>query len=352
MGSGAASAILPMTLLAGSAALYGSDYAGTYAFVLTLSAFGAQLLSAALVEARIGMGVSDLRLPSRLLWLSIVGLALSPAGLWLPAVGAVGMGLILMALDPARLSSIVNGGARVEFSVAVLIGVVALWLLLAPSALLIWIVAPIVATSAVVVRWRAYSGMEKRAFRLDGGWIVAETAVTGVTQPILNGAILGYLGPQASVAFRMTSSLINVFSPALTFARVRLLARASVGDLIMSSVVVIALAIGLLIPNIFGLWSFVFGESWVSVTTIAICAAIVWKIASLASTVPFARLRRTGYARLIFLLRLTSTLIYGVLALSTLFLFRDVSAVFISFAVSEVLTACLYGAFAWIKRSA
>ncbi len=348
--SGGVSAILPMAVLSAVANVYGIGLAGVTTVVLSLSGYAGQIFSAYTVEARIGRGVLGVRISVIAVIVVLLGCIFAAMGLVNNVIGLGGLFLVLVTLDSSRLASTLHAKVGAEAVAAMAIGAAALALLILPSAFSLWVVAPAGAAVAILARWGSTRSREAAPLRPDGLWIVGETAVTGLTQPALNAAILVLIGPAASVAFRMVNSLTNLFSPALSFLRVRLLGRHSSTDIAISVAVSVVVLVLILVPEFLGLWSVIFGEAWIDVTAAALLAGVAWKLCGLASTVPFARLRRNARARLVFVLRLISTATYTGTALIAAAVTRDVAWVFIAFAVSEALTAALYARMSWRSR--
>jgi hypothetical protein len=98
----------------------------------------------------------------------------------------------------------------------------------------------------------------------------------------------------------------------------------------------------LLVAEALGLFAFLFGEAWSSsATLVPLLVACAWRAASLATTIPFAALRRRGEVALVTGLRaVVSVLTFGFAALGLAT--GELAAVFAGLLVAELCSALLY----------
>ncbi|MGT2425286.1 hypothetical protein [Amnibacterium kyonggiense] len=172
-------------------------------------------------------------------------------------------------------------------------------------------------------------------------WIVGETFATGMLQPVVNGILLAALGPAGSVGYRIVATVSGGLEPIISFARTRLLVRHTALDLVISGAAALTAAGVAVALGASGVLGALFGAGWTTTLLLALATACFWRLSTLATTVPFAAMRRSGRARTVFWLRLTSTAVYFLLGVSAAFL-RSVEWVFLAYAAAEVTTFVLY----------
>ena len=128
----------------------------------------------------------------------------------------------------------------------------------------------------------------------------------------------------------------------LNFMRLRLLKEHSRLDIVVSGASVLAAVVALLVLEFTGVFGFVFGEAWTeSATLVPLLLACGWRAASLATTIPFAALRRAGEVRLVTGLRAAvSVLTFGLAAVGLAA--QSLSAVFLGLLVAELASAVVY----------
>ncbi|MEI7548582.1 MAG: hypothetical protein WCK21_11080 [Actinomycetota bacterium] len=181
-------------------------------------------------------------------------------------------------------------------------------------------------------------------------WVTAETASVGVIQPTLTTLILMVLGPAASVGFRVISTISGALEPIIAYGRFRQLAHGHRGEVAHVAVIFAAAVAAIFIAAATGVWGMIFGSAWAHVAIIGLVIACLWKVSMLISTVPFAALRKVGRTREVFWLRLACTIVYVILGVAALLIFRSSTAVFASFVLSELVAFPMYHFAA--KRSA
>lgn len=346
-GNGIAS-LVPMSLLTAVANVYGSDIGGVFALVLTIGAYVAQLSAAWLVESRLagGRGRDAVFFPRFLHVVAVFGVIAWLCGDVFRPMGYIGIVLLISALEVSRNMSLIAPQPRRDTVAAALLGVAALVDFIAASEVVIWVVVPILVFATVELRAVGMSRTGPSVPRSSTVWVISETAVNGLVQPIVVSAVLGVLGGSAATGFRLTVNVANLFSPVLSFVRIRLLSAASRTDVVFSVIAFFAIAPVVLGGDVLGFWSLVFREGWVGVSFAALGAAVTWKIVSLVSTLPFASLRRAGHVRMVFALRAVSSLIFSVSSLVAVKAFGSVGAVLCAFVVAEIATALMYWVFA------
>lgn len=349
--AGLALAAFPAFYLAIFARIAPIERQGFLAVSLAVGAYVAAVLSALVVESRLATPGADHRVAMPW-WMTgvsaasgallIVGPPVPPAPILMIGIIGLTSGLLM-----GRSIGVVNGRWEVEAAAAVvlLLGCSGAFLLaqhhngngarvLATGAML-----------AVLVRlWRAPmsfgSGMPPD--RRRAAWVTAETAVVGAVQPAVTSLILIMLGPAASVGFRVISTIAGALEPILAYGRFRLLAHGHEGEV---TIVAATFAAGVAVifgADFAGVWQAIFGPAWKDAAIVALVLACVWKGSMLVATVPFAALRRAGQTALVFWIRCGSTLVYLVLGLTFLLLFRSYTAAFLSFVLAECVSILLY----------
>ena len=132
------------------------------------------------------------------------------------------------------------------------------------------------------------------------GWVIADTAITGVIYPLLNTMILAFLGAADAVLFTSIATVSGLLAIPLNFMRLRLLKEHSRLDIVVSAASVVAAVVVLLVLELVGVFGYLFGPAWTeSATLLPLLLACAWRAASLATTIPFAALRRAGAVRLL-----------------------------------------------------
>jgi hypothetical protein len=150
------------------------------------------------------------------------------------------------------------------------------------------------------------------------------------------------VGPAASVTFRVISTVAGALEPILAYGRYRLLAHGHRGELTAFVAVFVAALAAVLVAALGGLGSLIFGPAWRDVGVAALLLACLWKGFMLLSTVPFAALRKAGKTVLVFWIRGISTVIYLVISVGFLIVWKTPAVIFLAFVVSELITAVLY----------
>ncbi|TNM59467.1 hypothetical protein FHN55_20780 [Streptomyces sp. NP160] len=350
--SSGVSAILPLALLRSIDRLYGVEIGAAASVSLTVAAFVSQIGVAYWLESRIlGQTAIDLGISPVIVTIGLGGCVLWPLGAASPSVGLWLAVPALAALEATRAIGIYRGRSPWELIATVILLMLCITVLCMPHQLIIWMATPLAV--AVVICLRRYSsrGGLMPSPRRGAGWVLAETASTGIVQPLVSVVILGAMGASAALAYRYLLSLINLFSPFLAVIRIRLMRSHSDFEIVVTGVAVTFISGTLIIPEVFHLWSFFFGEVWNEVGIWSLAVACVWKFASLVSTIPFASLRRLGRAREVFILRVVSSVIYLGLAALAAGLGGSIFLVIAAYALAEAATSIIYGRFAWVQKS-
>ncbi len=176
------------------------------------------------------------------------------------------------------------------------------------------------------------------------GWVIADTAITGVIYPLLNTMILAFLGSADAVLFTSIATVSGLLAIPLNFMRLRLLKEHSTLDIVVSAGSVLAAVVVLLVLELSGVFGFIFGSAWdESATLVPLLLACAWRAASLATTLPFAALRRMGEVRLLTGLRAAVSVLTFALAAAGLAA-QSLSAVFVGLFLAELLSAVVYEA--------
>ncbi|WP_431237659.1 hypothetical protein ACQ86B_23630 [Mycolicibacterium aichiense] len=173
-------------------------------------------------------------------------------------------------------------------------------------------------------------------------WVTGETAVVGIPQPAITSIVLGTIGPAASVAFRVISTVSGALEPILSYGRYRLLAHGHRGELKIFAALFFVGLIAVAAAAFGGFGSLIFGPAWGYVGAAALLLAFLWKVLMLVSTVPFTALRKAGETALVFWIRSASTVLYLIVSIGFLLIWHTTTAVFAAFVVAEAITAVGY----------
>jgi hypothetical protein len=343
---GVSLAVIPAATVSISSRLFTSAEQGVVAVAVMVATFAGQLAFAVIVESRLSSAGTERRVVFPL-WLAaasvVAGAALIVAG---PNAVALCLALpvLVAALEVGRGVSVAERLDRREIWASVLVGAGALLGVLAGFAGQSWALVPLVLgiVAATVVRCLP---VEHRASRPEPrimGWVVADTAITGAVYPLLNLMILAWLGPSDAVLFTAIATVSGLLAIPLNFMRLRLLKEHSTLDILVAAGAVVAAIVALLVCEAFGVFGFVFGAAWTtSATLVPLLVACAWRAGSLATTIPFAALRRMGEAALVTWLRAgCAVLTFGLAALGLRA--GALWAVFAGLLAAELLSAAVY----------
>lgn len=349
---GVSLAVIPAATVSIASRLFDPGEQGVLAVAVMVATFAGQLAFAVVVESRLSSAGTERRVVFPL-WLAaasvVAGLAVVVAGADVVAL-CLALPVLVAALEVGRGVSVAERLDGRELWASLLVGAGALAGVLAGFAAQPWALVPLVAgiVAATIVRCMP---VEHRASRPEPrvmGWVVADTAITGAVYPLLNAMILAWLGPGDAVLFTAIATVSGLLAIPLNFLRLRLLKEHSALDIVVAAGAVVAAVLALLVAEAAGLFGFVFGEAWTNgATLLPLLVACAWRAASLATTIPFAALRRMGEAALVTVLRAgVSVLTFGLAALGLWF--GQLWAVFTGLLLAELASAVVYE---WARRA-
>jgi hypothetical protein len=349
--AGLALNVYPAMFIAVYARIAPIENQGFLALALAVGVYVAQLFNAFIVEGRLATPEADhdLSLPSWAAALTLGAGALlaigppvaNPVVLMISSIG------IMTGLLMSRTIGVVSGRWQMEAVAAGILGVASLAALLlarAHNSNCVRVLA-VGAMAAILVRYWPRSALRGLVLPPDlrrASWVTGETAVVGAVQPAITSIVLVMLGPAASVAFRVISTMSGALEPILAYGRYRLLAHGHKGEIAIVAVIFTAALAAVLGVAFSGLGHLVFGSAWANVGAVALLLACVWKGVMLLSTVPFAALRKAGETALVFWIRSTSTVIYLIIGVAAVAIWQSNTAIFLGFVVAELATAVVY----------
>lgn len=343
---GVSLAVIPAATISISSRLFEPAEQGAIAVAVTVATFAGQLAFAVIVESRLSSARTDRRVVFPV-WLAVVSLV---AGTVVLATGpnvvalCITLPVLVAALEVGRGVSVAERLDRREIWASLLVGTGALGGVLAGFAGQSWALAPLVlgVMAATVLRCLPVAHRASRPEPKILGWVVADTAITGAVYPVLNAMILAWLGPADAVLFTAVATVSGLLAIPLNFMRLRLLKEHSTLDVFVAASAIVAAIAALLVAEILGLFGFIFGEAWtMSATFGPLLLACAWRAASLATTIPFASLRRMGEAALVARLRaLVAVLTFGFAAIGLLS--QSLWAVFAGLLAAELVSAAVY----------
>ncbi|HRD10474.1 MAG TPA: hypothetical protein PLI79_01300 [Mycobacterium sp.] len=343
--------IFPAMFIAVYARIAPIELQGFLALSLAVGVYVAQLINAFIVEGRLATPEADhdFSLPS---WVALLSLAAGlvlilgppvtvPAALMGSSIG------VMTGLLVARSIGVVSGRTKQEALASVLLivsGAGAVVLAARHSGHSVRLLAG-GALAAILIRYLPRTVIGRWGMPPDlrrSSWVTAETAVVGAVQPAITSLVLTTIGPAASVAFRVVSTVSGALEPIIAYGRYRLLAHGHRGEV---AIVVAIFSAGLaivLVAAFGGFGKLVFGPAWNQVGAAALLLACLWKGLMLVSTVPFAALRKAGETKVVFWIRALSSVVYLVIGSAFLWIWHSNAAIFAAFVLAEALTAILY----------
>ncbi|AMB57847.1 hypothetical protein [Microterricola viridarii] len=352
---GVSLAAIPAATISISSRIFTIQEQGAIAVAIMVATFAGQLTFAAVVESRLSSAATERRVTFPL-WLAALSIltALVLAFNYQNAVLlCIALPVLLASLEVGRGVSVAERLDVREIWAAISVGVGALVGVLAGFANLDWALLPLVLGIVVATGIRSMP-VEHRASRPEPrvmAWVVTDVAITGGVYPVLNAVILALLGPVQAVLFTSISTVSGLLAIPLNFLRLRLLKEHSRLDIVISAAAVLVALLAIGVAEALGVFGFLFGEAWtLSATALALTLACLWRAASLATTIPFAALRRMGEAKLLTLLRGAVAIVTAIAALLVLQL-NELSLVFVVLLCGELLQAVVYEA-ARRRRSA
>lgn len=343
---GVSLAVIPAATVSISSRLFTVDEQGFLAVAVLVATFAGQLTFAIVVESRLSSAATERRVVFPL-WLAAISVVTAAVVAVLPpsaVVLAIGLPILIAALEVGRGVSVAERLDRREIVASIAVGSGALVGVLAGFAGQQWALVPLVVGIAVATCIRCLP-VTHRASRPEPavmGWVIADTAITGVVYPLLNAMILAFLGATDAVLFASIATVSGLLAIPLNFMRLRLLKEHSRLDIVVSAASVLAAVVALLVLEFAGAFGFIFGVAWAgSATLVPLLLACAWRAASLATTIPFAALRRAGAVRLLTGLRAIVSIVTFALAAAGLAL-ESLSAVFLGLLVAELASAVVY----------
>ncbi|TFC90408.1 MULTISPECIES: hypothetical protein [Cryobacterium] len=343
---GVSLAVIPAATVAISSRLFSRPEQGIIAVAVMVATFAGQLTFAVVLESRLSSAATERRVvfPLWLAGLALIAAIVIALNATNPFVLCLGLPVLIAALEVGRGVSVAERLDLREIWASVFVGLGALAGVLAAFTGRDWALIALVAGIALATLTRCLP-VTHRASRPEPavmGWVVADTAITGVIYPLLNTMILTLIGPGEAVLFTAIATVSGLLAIPLNFMRLRLLKEHSRLDIAVSAGSVLAAVVVLVVLELTGVLGFIFGGVWTSSAAIVpLVLACGWRAASLATTIPFAALRRMGEVRLLTGLRAAVSVMAFALAGVGLAL-HSLSAVFLGLLIAELVSAVVY----------
>lgn len=343
---GVSLAVIPAATLSIATRTFATTQQGFISVTITAATFISQLAFAGLVESRLSSARTDRRVTFPR-WLAIasiiaalaVGFAFSNV-----VVVCIALPILLASLEVGRGVSVAERLDIREIWAATLVGVGALTGVLVAFTGGRWGFIPLVVgiALATLVRTRPVQHTASRPDPAVVGWVLADVAITGIIYPVINTFILLFIGPIEAVLFTAISTVSGLLAIPLNFMRLRLLKSHSPLDIWVSVSAIFIALIAIAVLEVTGVLAFIFHGSWtIQATAFALTIACVWRAASLATTLPFAALRRSGHVKLLAALRAACAIITFGGALAALQL-HSLTVIFSVMLFGEALQAITY----------
>jgi len=347
LAGGVSLAVIPAATLSISSRTFDTAQQGYVSVAITASTFLSQLAFAAIVESRL----SSLRSERRVTfprWLSLLALVAALSVIVAPTnavVLCISLPALLASLEVGRGVSVAERLDTRETLAAVLVGLGALAGVGVSYAGGSWGLIPLVVgvSGAAIVRSVSVGHSATSPEPAVVGWVLTDVAITGIIYPVLNTLVLLFIGPVQAVLFAAISTVSGLLAIPLNFMRLRLLKSHSSLDIWISAATVGLATAVIGILEFSGALGVIFKQSWtLQSTVLPLAVACVWRAASIATTLPFAALRRAGHVRLLATLRAACALATFAVGLSVLPL-HSLTAVFLVMLLGEVTQAVTYG---------
>lgn len=339
-------AVIPAATVSISSRLFSAAEQGMIAVDIMIATFVGQLAFAIVVESRLSSAASERRVVFPL-WLAALSISAAMVMSFFPnsvlALSIV-LPILVAALEVGRGVSVAERLDKREIWASIAVGAGALTGVLAGFAGGSWALIPLIMGIAIatLVRSLPVPHTASRPKTTVMGWVVADTAITGVVYPLLIAMILVMLGPTEAVLFTAIATVSGLLAIPLNFLRLRLLKEHSTLDIVISAGAVATAVLALIVLELSGIFGFLFGNAWsTSATLLSLLLASGWRAASLATTIPFAALRRMGEARLVTGLRAVVSAFTFALAALGLGL-QSLPGVFTGLLAAELAAAVLY----------
>lgn len=336
-----ASSVVPIGITLMSLRVLSIDQAAILAVSLTMSGYAAQLLTAFFVESKLAEGRSLVSLPRWLSILAVLAACVWCAGLLNPLLIAVATVPLLAVLECTRCAALSVESLRSEIRVASLLTIVVVCGLIWPS-IVFWVPMPLAIALAICMRVSVIPVGALNVPRSVWGWVLAETAVAGLTLPAVTVFVFIVLGPEDIVAFRLVLSILGLFAPILGVLRLRLLARESIGEAVLGAGLIVGILAVVMFAYELGALNAWVDQDLLREFEFLMLTGTLWKIVSLCSTVPFANLRRNGKVRVVFVARCACTFAYLATCCVGVLLMPNVVGLLLSLLVSEVFACAIY----------
>lgn len=347
MMAGAFVALLPATAQAAAARLFDLHAQAALSISLAIGAFVSVIVTAWSLESR--LAEPDVQRPTFIpLWSAVAGvsagiaLALTPGSI---VTLCIAMPILQTALFVGRTHSISVSDWKTEAATAVLLllGCGTTFALSIMGATLSLVPFALLAGIAILVRALNAPLRPLGPIRIRSAlWVSGETAVVALTPLALNVAILVLIGPSEAVAFRLIITVLGVLQPILGYTRIRLLTTHSAALVAATYALTAGALLTLLLCAQFGVFHMIFGESWAQVSMLALAFACAWKFLTVAETIPFATMRRSGHVKLVFASRAASTALFIGFGVLAAFSFRTTAAVMAGFVIAQLCTDAIY----------
>lgn len=351
LGGGIALAVVPAIALITATKLFGTQEQGYLAVAIMFASYIGQTATAGLIEAKLANPhrSGHLRIPSALLFMSaatVIAFVIWPTTWW---VIAFGLPIIFAALESGRAAAVAERRDIREIVASIVVGGVSfLSLILAFSGCpqTYAVLAAGVLVASLVRSYRIPRDVSKPQSHFMF-WVIADVGITGAIFPLLNTVVISQLGAESAVAFAAISSASGVVGIPLTYLRIRLLSEHSRFDILLSLFSVLTAIFAILIADWLGIFSLLFGNSWNEAASIgALLVACAWRGASMLTTIPFAKFRRAGRAKTVTYIRLISSVVSVLIAVSIL-RFDNLALVFGAMLTGELLQ---WAAFEFMSR--
>ena len=346
LAGGASLAVIPAATVSIASRIYSVAEQGVVAVAVMAATFTGQLAFAVIVESRLSSAGTTRRVVFPR-WLGVLAIVAVVAVVVAPrsfVVLCVCLPVLLAALEVGRGVSVAERLDIREMWAAVSVGVGALAGVAAAFSGAGWAIIPLVVgiAGATVIRSASVQHVASRPEPRVMGWVVTDVAITGGIYPAMNALILALLGPVPAVLFTSISTVSGLLAIPLNFMRLRLLKEHSRLDIVISSASVLVAILAIAGFEFAGVFDFVFGHAWtVSATAVPLGIACLWRAASLATTIPFAALRRMGRAKVLTLLRAAATVATFAGALGAIAT-QNLVWIFTVLLAGELLQAFLY----------
>jgi hypothetical protein len=343
---GVSLAAIPASTVSIASRLFTEQEQGAIAVAVMVATFAGQLTFAVVVESRLSSAGTERRVvfPLWLAALSLITALVFVFNATNVVVVCLGLPVLIAALEVGRGVSVAERLDVREIWASVTVGVGAVVGVVAAFTGLSWALIPLVSGIAIAtcVRCLPVAHKASRPQPAAMGWVLADTAITGFIYPFLNVMILALLGPADAVLFTAIATVSGLLAIPLNFLRLRLLKGHSLLDIVVAAGSVLAATATLVVLEATGALGFIFGGVWTgSAPLLPLVLACTWRAASLATTIPFAALRRMGEVRLVTGLRAAVSVLTFALAALGLAV-QSLSAVFLGLLIAEFLSAVLY----------